>query len=261
MIQYGNCSNHAMITPLSSLDTPWWTIDKMMDDTVTAWQCHMTMMGWPVTCTVRTPLTPTLLLCLILNLGATPLSVTWQPFNKQLISTPVACMVQTPLTPTRCYITGNHSTNNWFPPAQLPAQNTHGSPPPSSPCIQVPCCCWRCGNQMLNNQCCHSLLSMGRGQDEDTATTHNTTLLLLIDIQVVPVDSDCSIERLVQTEGQTSPRLAIDPCLYPWQVTDPCNPSYPCTHTCELPWPSQRVQVIMMTPWGYPHQSLLIILD
>ena len=153
-------------------------------------------------------------LCLILNLGATSLSATWQPFNKQLISTPVACMVRILLTPTRCYITGNHSRNNWFPPALLPAQHTNGSPPPSSPCIQVPCCHWRCGNQTLNNWCCHSLLSMGQGQDEDMAT-------------------------------------AIDPCLYPWQVTDPCNPSYTCTHTRELPWPSWRVQVLV----GYRYRS------
>ena len=65
----------------------------------------------------------------------------------------------------RCYVTGNHSTINQFPPALLPAQCTHHSPPPSFPCIQVPCCHWQCHNQTLNDRCCCSLLFMGQGQN------------------------------------------------------------------------------------------------
>jgi len=92
-----------------------------------------------------------------------------------------------------CHVTDSdmatiqQTTNDQFPPALLPAQCTHGSPSPSSPCIQVPCCCWRHGNQMLNDRCCHSSLSMGWGWDEDMVMTHNVALLLLIDIQVVLV--------------------------------------------------------------------------
>jgi len=44
----------------------------------------------------------------------------------------------------------------------------------------------------------------------------------------------------------------IDPCLYPRQVADPCNPRYTCTHTHELPWPSWRVWVLV----GYRYRSL-----
>ena len=98
-------------------------------------------MGWPVACTVCTLLTPTRLLCLILNPGATLLSATWQPFNKQSIFTPVACMVHKQLTPTllSCLIlnpgatslaTIQQTTNFHLPCCLHSAHTTHPHPPP-----------------------------------------------------------------------------------------------------------------------------------
>ena len=155
-------------------------------------------MGQPVACTVRMLLTPTLL-CLILNPGATLLSATWQPFDKQLISTSVACTVRTLLTPTllSCLILNPGATSltaTWQPfnkqqttdfhlPCCLHSTHmAHSHPPPLASRCHV-----AIGNQTLNNRCHRSSLSMGQGQDEDTARTHNIALLLLIDIQVVPV--------------------------------------------------------------------------
>jgi len=235
-----------------------------MDDTTTAWQCHRTTMGQHVACTVHMPLTPTLLLCLILNPGATSLSAMWQPFDKRLIFTSVACTVCTPLTPTllSCLILNpgatllsatwqpfnKQQTTNFHLPCCLHSAHTaHPHPPPLASRCHVAIGDMATKHWMTDVVVLHCHGTGTGWWHGDNSQCHTT-------IADRYTSGTCSIERLVQTEGQTGPRLAntIDPCLYPRWVTDPCNPRY--THTCthELPWPSWRVRVLV----GYRYRSL-----